>query len=87
MKPIYNIKPNTYHNAFFLAAIITSILAGLSIEIHDRNLLGLYRRPERNTTDIIYNISVTLVTTGVLAYITYWIIRIIFGYGESTLVK
>jgi len=35
MKPLYYIKPNTYHKGFFLAAVISALIAGLALEIHE----------------------------------------------------
>lgn len=87
MFPLYYIKPNTYYKAFFLAAIISAISAGLAIEIRERNLLGLYKKPEKTHGDTIYNILVTIVITGIVAYLTNWFVRLLFGYGDSNLVK
>jgi len=86
MKPFIPIKPDTYHKSFFLAAFISAIAAGLAIEIHDRNPFNIYRKPEKNNYDTVYNISVTIILTGCIAYVDYWIARILFGFGDSTLV-
>lgn len=85
MKPIFKIVPNTYHKAFLLAAIISALFSGIAIEIHDRNLLNLYRRPERTNQDAIYNIFITIFISGLLSYFISWIVRFFFGYGKSTL--
>ena len=85
MKPIFKVVPNTYHKAFLLAAIISALFAGIAIEIHDRNLLNLYRRPERTKQDTIYNIFITIFITGLLSYFISWLVRLFFGYGKSAL--
>ena len=85
MKPIFKIVPNTYHKAFLLAAIISALFSGIAIEIHDRNLLNLYRRPERTNQDAIYNIFITIFISGLLSYFISWIVRFFFGYGKSAL--
>ena len=87
MNPLYHIKPNTYHKAFVLAAIVASLISGLTVEMHDRNLFNLYRRPEESNEDIVYNISITVLIAGIIAYIGSWVARLLFGYGSSSLVK
>jgi len=53
----------------------------------NRNFFKLYRKPERTNTDIAYNITITILTIGVLAYCVAWVTRFVFGYGRSALVK
>ena len=85
MKPLYKIIPNTYHKAFFLAAIISALCSGIAIEVHHRNLFNFYIEPERTRSDIFHNIFVTIFITGLLSYIISWIVRLLFGYGNSSL--
>ena len=87
MKPLFPIIPNTYHKAFFLAAFISALAAGLVIEIHDRNSFNIYHKPEKSNKDTIYNVCVTVLITGIIAFLAYWFARFLFGYGKSTLVK
>ena len=82
-----HIKPNTYHKAFLLGAIVAALISGLSIEIHDRDIFNLYKKPEHSNTDTLYNVSITIFITGIISYIAYWLSRFIFGYGQSSLVK
>ena len=84
-KPFLNFPENTYNKAFMINAMIAGISAGLLLEYKDRDPLRLYRE-EKKGTDKLYNVGITILVGVVVAYVSYWAMRIIAGFGDSTLV-
>ena len=85
VKPIFNFPEDTYNKAFFINALITGISAGLLLEYKDRDPLRLYR-DEKTQQDAFYNVFLTVIVGLSVTFLSYWAMRLMVGFGDSTLV-
>ena len=84
-KSIFNFPEDTYNKAFMINALIAGISAGLLLEYKDRDPLHLYR-DEKTQHDAFYNVFLTVVVGIAVTFLSYWVMRIMVGFGDSTLV-
>jgi hypothetical protein len=85
-KGIVPVIENTYHKAFIINAFTAGAAAAILVEYHRRDPFNLYRT-EKKSTDIAFNVFITLIIAVIITYISFWICLIVFGFGDSLLVK
>ena len=83
---LFKVKENTYHKAFLINAFFAGIAAGLLLEYHKRDPFKLQIN-EITIYDKIFTITSTISMAIFFTYISYWVTRILFGYGNSVLIK
>ena len=80
-KPIFDIRSTTIVKAFVLNAVVLSIIASLSIEL--RNILDV--RAETKGLTERNKLLLTMLGTFIMGIIVYFIIRVLFGFGDGLL--
>ena len=84
IKPLYHIKPDTYHKAFLLGGMVSGISTALVMEYRLRDPLNIHNN-ESNHKTVITNILMVIVLALIFSYISSWIVRLVFGYGTFAL--
>ena len=86
IEPLYHIKPDTYHKAFLLGGIVSGVSTALVMEYRFRDPFNMYKDEKDNKAKIT-NILIIIVVAFIFSYISSWLVRLIFGYGVSDIVK
>ena len=77
--PLIDMRATTIRKAFFLNALLLGVIAATSIEL--RKLIE--ERVETKDLSRPRKVLLTIIGSFLMAFLTYLIIRIIFGYGEG----
>jgi hypothetical protein len=64
-----------YNKTIYIVTILSALATGLMIEIKSRDPFNLYRKPEKTTEDTIYNIFITILFLGIIAFMDYFIAK------------
>ena len=82
-RPLIDLRATTIKRAFFLNALLLAIIAATSIEL--RKLIE--ERVETKDLSRTRKVILTIIGSFLMAFITYILIRLIFGYGEGLIGK
>ena len=86
IEPLYHIQPDSYNKAFILGGIVSGVSTALVMEYRFRDPFNMYKDEKDHKTRLT-NILMIIVVAFIFSYISSWVVRLLFGYGVSDIVK